>query len=129
MSVKKWLPGLVVLLAMIMVVTTSGSLGVFAESRVATQPMETVNAIEVQLNDNYFNPKVITIPNGKPTTLILKNVGKREHTFTVKDLRIDVEIQPGKEKTIIVKPDKPGTYELICSYHFNEGMVGKVIVN
>jgi plastocyanin len=129
MSVKKWLTGLVVLVAMIVVVTTSGSLGVFAESRVATQPMETVKSIEVELNDDYFSPKVITIPNGRTTTLILKNVGKREHTFTVKELRIDAEVQPGKEKTITVKPEKPGTYDLICRYHFKEGMVGKVIVN
>jgi uncharacterized cupredoxin-like copper-binding protein len=128
MSVKKWLTGLVVLLAMIVVVTTSGSLGVFAETGVVTQPMETVKAIEVELNDDYFNPKVITIPNGRTTTLILKNEGKREHTFTVEELRIDAEVQPGKEKIITVKPEKPGTYELICRYHFKEGMVGKVIV-
>ena len=128
MSVKKWLTGLVVLLAMIVVVTTPGSLGVFAESGVVTQPMETVKAIEVELNDDYFNPKVITIPNGRTTTLILKNKGKKEHTFTVEKLGIDAEVQPGKEKTITVKPKKPGTYELICRYHFQEGMVGKVIV-
>ncbi len=129
MSVKKWLTGLVILITMVVVVTTTGSLGVFAESRVATQPMEMAKAIEVELNDDYFNPKVITIPNGKTTTLILKNVGKREHTFTVKDLRIDVEVQPGQEKTITVKPEKSGTYDLICRYHFNEGMAGQVIVN
>ena len=128
MSVKKWLTGLVVLLAMIVVVTTPGSLGVFAESGAVTQPIETVKAIEVELNDDYFNPKVITIPNGRTTTLILKNEGKKEHTFTVEKLRIDAEVQPGKEKTITVNPKKPGTYELICRYHFREGMVGKVIV-
>lgn len=55
MSVNKWLSKLVVLLAVIVVVTISNSPGVFAESRVATQPMETVKAIEVQLNDNYFH--------------------------------------------------------------------------
>ena len=128
MSVKKWLSGLMVLLAVIVFVTTSNSPGVFAESHVATQPVETVKAIEVQLNDDYFNPKVITITNGSTTTLILKNVGKKEHTFTVKELGIDVEVQPGKEKTINVNPQKPGTYELICQYHFKEGMVGQVIV-
>jgi plastocyanin len=128
MSMKKRLTGLVVLLAMIVVVTTSGSLGVFANSRVATQPMETEKAIVVELNDDYFNPTVITIPNGRTTTLKLKNIGRKEHTFTVKELSIDAEVQPGKEKTITVKSDKPGTYELICRYHFNEGMVGKVIV-
>ncbi|AIK38065.1 cupredoxin domain-containing protein [Bacillus pseudomycoides] len=128
MSVKKWLTGLVILLAMIVVVTTPGSLSVFAESGVVTQPIESVKVLEVELNDDYFNPKVITIPIGRTTTLILKNQGEKEHTFTVEKLRIDAEVQPGKEKTIIVKPKKPGTYELICRYHFQKGMDGKVIV-
>jgi uncharacterized cupredoxin-like copper-binding protein len=128
MSVKKWLTGLIVRIAMILVVTTPGSISVFAESGVVTKSIESVKAIEVKLNDDYFNPKVITIPNGRTTTLILKNEGKKEHTFTVEKLRIDAEVQPGKEKTITVKPKNPGTYELICRYHFQEGMVGKVIV-
>jgi plastocyanin len=128
MSMKKWLTGLVVLLAMLVVLTTPGSLSVFAESSVVTQPIESVKAIEVELNDDYFNPKVITIPNGRTTTLILKNKGTKKHTFTVEKLRIDVEVQPGKEETITVKPEKTGTYDLICRYHFQEGMVGKVLV-
>jgi plastocyanin len=123
MSMKKWLMGLVVLCAMVIGVMTSGSLGVLAESDVVRQ-----KAIEVQLNDDYFNPETITIPNGKTTTLILKNEGQKEHTFTVEKLGIDAEVQPGKEKTITVKPQNPGTHELICRYHFNSGMVGKVIV-
>ena len=126
--VKKWLTGMVVLLAMIVVITNPGSLHVFAESVDVTQPIESVNAIEVELNDDYFNPKDITIPNGKTTTLILKNKGKKKHTFTVEKLGIDTEVQSGTEKTITVKPTETGTYDLICRYHFQEGMVGKVIV-
>ncbi|MGP6194311.1 cupredoxin domain-containing protein [Priestia megaterium] len=123
MSMKKWLMGLVALFAMVIGVMTSGSLGVLAESDVVRQ-----KAIKVQLNDDYFNPETINIPSGKTTTLILKNEGQKEHTFTVEKLGIDAEVQPGKEKTITVKPQNPGTYELICRYHFNSGMVGKVIV-
>jgi len=123
MSMKKWLMGLVVLCAMVIGVITSGSLGVLAESDVVRQ-----KTIEIQLNDDYFNPETITIPSGKTTTLILKNEGQKEHTFTVEKLGIDAEVQPGKEKTITVKPQNSGTYELICRYHFNSGMVGKVIV-
>ncbi|MEY8755519.1 cupredoxin domain-containing protein [Peribacillus frigoritolerans] len=126
MSVKKWVTGLVVVLATVVVVTTLGSFGVSAESRVVTQPA--VKSIEVELNDDFFNPEVITIPNGTATTLILKNKGKKEHTFTVEKLGIDAEVQAGKEKNITVQPKQPGTYELICRYHFQEGMVGKVIV-
>ncbi|PQZ49657.1 cytochrome C oxidase subunit II [Bacillus sp. MYb209] len=122
MSVKKKLTVLIISLAMIVVMTTLGSLSVFAESDVVTHP------IEVELNDDYFNPNVITIPVGKTTTLILKNQGNRDHTFTVKKLGIDAEVPPGKEKTIAVKPETPGTYELICRFHYLKGMEGKVIV-
>ncbi|MGE7760155.1 cupredoxin domain-containing protein [Peribacillus sp. NPDC097895] len=128
MSVKKWVTGLVVVLAMVVVVTTLGSLCVFAESVVVTQPVETEKSIEVELNDDYFNPKVITIPNGTSKTLILKNKGKKKHTFTLEKLGIDAEVQPGQERNITVKPNQPGTYDLICRYHFQEGMVGKVMV-
>ena len=126
MSAKKWLTGSIVFLTMILVMATPGTLSVFAESGVVKKSME--STIEVKMKDNYFNPNVITIPNGKTTTLILKNKGKKEHTFTIEKLRIDAEVQPGKEKTITVKPENLGTYELICRYHFQEGMVGKVVV-
>ena len=128
MSVRKWLTRFVVLLAMILVVTSAGTLSVFAESGVAPQNFESVKAIEVKLYDDAFNPKVITIPTGRTTTVILKNEGKKKHTFTVEKLSIDVEVQPGQEKSITVNPKNTGTYDLICRYHFQEGMVGKVIV-
>lgn len=126
MTMKKWLKGFGVLLAVIAVMTAGSSISVFAQSDNETRPM---NTVEVELNDDFFNPKVITVSSGSTTTLILKNKGKKEHTFTVEKLNVDVELQPGEEKTISVKPEKPGTYELICRYHFKEGMVGEVIVN
>ncbi|WP_423798346.1 cupredoxin domain-containing protein [Neobacillus sp. SAB-20_R2A] len=128
MTVKKKLTGLAVLLAMIVVLTTLGSYSVYAETSVLTQPIQSAKAIEVELNDDYFKPKDITIPNGSTTTLLLKNKGKKKHTFTVEKLKIDVEILPGTEKTITVKPTMSGTYDLICRYHLQEGMAGKVIV-
>lgn len=127
MCLKKWLSGLAVLLVMIVGATTLVSLGVSAQSD-AMDTLETANAIEVIMKDNYFSPDVITIPNGKITSLKLKNAGNREHTFTVEKLGIDVEVQPRKETTITVSPKSPGTYKLICRYHFQDGMVGKVIV-
>ncbi|WP_316568806.1 cupredoxin domain-containing protein [Neobacillus sp. YIM B06451] len=117
-----------VLLLMVMAVITLGSFNVFAESSVDTQPSERENAIQVELNDDYFNPKTITLPNGRATTLILKNNGQKEHTFTVERLGIDAVVQAGTTKTISVKPNMPGTYDLICRYHYQQGMVGKVIV-
>lgn len=123
---KMRLKGLIVLFSMILLMTTS--FGVFAEAGTVTQPSEMEKTIEVELNDDYFNPEVITIPTGKTTTLILKNKGKKEHTFTVEKLGVDIEVQPGKENTITINPKESGTYELICRYHVKEGMVGKVVV-
>jgi uncharacterized cupredoxin-like copper-binding protein len=128
MSVKKRISRLLVLMAIIMVVTTFGSLGVFAQSVIVNEPVKTVNTVEVILNDDFFNPKEITLPKGVSTTLLLKNKGMKVHTFTVKALGIDVELAPGSEKTISVEPKQSGTYELICKYHDQQGMVGKVIV-
>jgi plastocyanin len=105
-----------------------GSFHVFASVNVVTQPTDLTNVIEVELNDDYFNPNVITIPLEGSTTLLLKNKGKNEHTFTVKKLGIDVVVESGKEKNITVKPKNTGTYELICRYHLLKGMEGKVIV-
>ena len=128
MSVKKLLKGFAGLLALMVVMSILSPLYVFSESRTETQPMDTVKEITVELEDDHFNPDVITISNGEETKLLLKNVGVKEHTFTVEKLGIDVEVQPGKEKTITVKPEMTGTYKLICRYHEREGMVGEVIV-
>jgi plastocyanin len=126
MSVKKRVTRLVFLLSIVVMVTSLATPGVFAETSVV-QPVET-GTIEVELNDDSFNPKVITIPNKTTTKVILRNKGNKEHTFTVEKLGIDTEVQPGKETTINLNPQQPGTYELICRYHFQEGMVGEVIV-
>ncbi|AIE78852.1 cupredoxin domain-containing protein [Bacillus tropicus] len=128
MSMSKWLFRFIGFLVMLVGVTTLNSLNVFASVNVVTQHVESAKVIEVELNDDYFKPNVIMIPIEESTTLLLKNKGKSEHTFTVKKLGIDVVVESGKEKSITVKPKSAGTYELICRYHLLKGMEGKVIV-
>ncbi|MCC3356205.1 cupredoxin domain-containing protein [Bacillus sp. REN16] len=120
MTKIKWLTGLSIVLALLVV----GSLGVFAE----TQPLDPIKKVEVELNDDYFNPKAITFPSGKPLVLVLKNNGVKEHTFTVEKLGVDYVVKPKQVKIVTVEPKATGTYELICRYHAKEGMVGEVIV-
>ncbi|WP_077619876.1 cupredoxin domain-containing protein [Bacillus sinesaloumensis] len=120
MSAIKWITGWMVVLTLLV----GGSIVAFAE----TQPLEPIQKIEVQMNDNSFNPKSITIPQGKPIVLVLKNNGVKEHTFTVEKLGIDYEVKPKQIKIVTVEPKTSGTYELICRYHVKEGMVGEVIV-
>jgi uncharacterized cupredoxin-like copper-binding protein len=126
-NMKSWLTGLTVLLVMVVFSSAFGPLDVIAQQD-ASKTLDTVKDVVVELNDDYFNPEEIILPNNRTTKLLLKNKGKKEHTFTVEKLGIDVELQPGEEKTITLKPENPGTYELICRYHVKEGMVGKVII-
>ncbi|KAA0766794.1 cupredoxin domain-containing protein [Bacillus sp. SH5-2] len=128
MSMNRWLFRFTSLLMMIVWWVPLGSSHVFASVNGVTQPIDSTQVIEVELNDDYFHPNVITVPIEESTTLLLKNKGKNEHTFTVKKLGIDVVVEPGKEKNITVKPKNAGTYELICRYHLLKGMEGKVIV-
>ncbi|HDR7798156.1 cupredoxin domain-containing protein [Bacillus tropicus] len=128
MSISKWLFRFIGFLVIFVGVITLNSLNVFASVNVVTQPVESAKVIEVELNDDYFKPNVITIPIEESTTLLLKNKGKSEHTFTVKKLGIDVVVESGKEKSMTVKPTSTGTYELICRYHLLKGMDGKVLV-
>lgn len=124
MSIKNPLIRLVSVFAVTMVLSSFGSLYWGAE----TEAQNANNEVVVELNDDFFNPDVITLPNEETTILLLQNKGMKEHTFTVKGLAIDVELQPGEEKKISIKPGKTGTYELICRYHEQEGMVGEVVV-
>ncbi|GMR65308.1 MULTISPECIES: cupredoxin domain-containing protein [Bacillus] len=128
MSINKWLFRFIGLLVMSVGMITFSSFHAYASVNTVTQPIDSTKVIEVELNDDYFRPNVITIPIKESTTLLLKNKGKNEHTFTVKKLDIDVVVESGKEKSITVKPKSTGTYELICRYHLLKGMEGKVIV-
>ena len=128
MFIKNCFTGVAALIIMIGFMISIGSLEIFAEADYGLRSAET-RKIDVELNDDFFKPDTITISAGQTTTLVLNNKGMKRHTFTVEKLEIDAELQPGEVKTISVGPVKPGTYELICRFHFNEGMVGKVIVN
>ena len=84
--------------------------------------------IMIEIHDDYFHPDVITIPHGDTTILLLQNKGVKDHTFTVRGLAIDVVLQPGEEVKLSVLPEQPGTHELICRFHEQQGMVGEVVV-
>jgi uncharacterized cupredoxin-like copper-binding protein len=86
-------------------------------------------AITVELQDIKFVPPDITVPANTPTTVTLSNTGAAPHTFTVPDLGIDEELQPGETRDIEINA-AAGTYNLLCEIpgHEAAGMVGTVTV-
>ena len=127
MSINKWLFRFIGFLVILVVITTLNSLNVFASVNNLAQPIASAKVIEVELNDDYFNPNVITIPINESTTLLLKIKVRVSIPLQSKN-SVLMSSSRQEKKNITVKPNSAGTYELICRYHLLKGMEGKVIV-
>jgi uncharacterized cupredoxin-like copper-binding protein len=93
--------------------------------------------LEVELDDLYFEPNLITIPADTAVTLILHNEGEALHNFSVtehgneglENLGIDVDVAPGETKSVTI--DAPaGEFYFFCDQpgHEQAGMRGYLIV-
>jgi uncharacterized cupredoxin-like copper-binding protein/mono/diheme cytochrome c family protein len=79
--------------------------------------------------DIYFEPKEVTIPAATDVTFTLPNDGVTLHNFSIDELGIDVDIDPGATQEVVVNAP-PGSYEYYCNVpgHKEAGMVGTLIV-
>ena len=87
---------------------------------------EVVNIIQHETPYS-FEPATFAFEVNKTYALTFASVGEF-HTFTVRDLGIDIFILPGEAVQVDVTPSKVGTFQLICVPHEGLGMVGEVIV-
>ena len=79
---------------------------------------------DVELDDDYFQPKTITGDAGKTITLELKNEGSNEHNFTLAAQGVDQDVEAGDEAEVTVTVPKSGTLTFYCKYHRSQGMTG-----
>jgi plastocyanin len=80
--------------------------------------------IEIELDDNYFDPTILKGKPGQMVELELKNEGNTTHTFTIAEQSINKEIQPGDETETEVKFPASGELKFVCTFHQGEGMIG-----
>jgi plastocyanin len=85
-------------------------------------------SIEVEQDDFYFGPTVLTGSAGQDLTIELKNEGSVAHTFTIDSLNVDVEVQPDESKNVSVTFPQSGFTEFYCRFHRTSGMVGELTV-
>ena len=57
-----------------------------------------------------FSPASIELKVGVPVVLELRSTDRR-HGFTLPDLHLDEQIDPGEVKRVRIVPDKAGTFE------------------
>jgi uncharacterized cupredoxin-like copper-binding protein len=99
--------------------------------------------VDVIMIDYKFMPDHLTFQHDVHYRLHLENRGKETHEFTAPIFfaaaKVDnpdalnreiseVVVQPGESKDILLTPGKPGTYDLRCSDHDWDGMVGGITV-
>ncbi|HME89386.1 MAG TPA: cupredoxin domain-containing protein [Chthoniobacterales bacterium] len=78
--------------------------------------------INVTMTEYHFNMPA-TAKAGK-TTFVVKNLGKKVHTFAIKGEGIDQKISPNPKpgETASLEVDlKPGAYEITCPVDFHTG--------
>jgi hypothetical protein len=124
---------LVVLATIFLAACSSGSSSVGSTpDRVIFRPEPSHGPYVVVAVDNHFHdihpvddPRI-----GENRPFIVKNEGQNLHNFTVVGTGISVDIQPGHEMKWSRLGDhlKPGSYQVICTYHEYLGMVGNFIV-
>lgn len=96
-----------------------------------TNPVRPVNGvIEMRASAFGFEPDQIAMEVGEQAILKVTSTDIR-HTFTIKELDIDMEISPEKVATVDLTGTRKGTYTFYCSVsgHREKGMEGRFFVS
>jgi uncharacterized cupredoxin-like copper-binding protein len=101
------------------------------------------DAVNVVMIDYKFVPDHLAFRHAVHYRLHLENHGKETHEFTAPTFfatatidnpevlnreHTEIVMQPGDAKDLFFTPGKPGTYDLRCSDHDWDGMVGGITV-
>jgi plastocyanin len=100
------------------------TIGDVAANDHGTKDVSGESKVEVELDDDYFEPTVLEGKAGERVTLELKNEGGSEHNLTIDELKIDQDVEPGDEAEVEVTFPESGTLTFYCKYHRGQGMAG-----
>lgn len=96
------------------------------ETVVRGQASTLPGSIDIEANDNYFKPNILT---GVPDTAIVaavKNQGKAVHNFSVTGQEVNQDIQPGESPSVVFTFPASGRVVFFCKFHRDDGMVGEL---
>jgi plastocyanin len=81
-------------------------------------------SVNLDLNDDYFEPTVIRGKSGQRLQAVLENYGAKRHNFTVPSQGIDRDLAPGKKATVKIRIPRSGQVLFYCRFHRQLGMAG-----
>jgi plastocyanin len=85
--------------------------------------------VEIEMDDDYFEPTILKGKPGQMVTLELKNEGNNPHTLTISDQGVNTEVQPGDEAEADVTFPQTGELTFVCRFHESNGMIGALEVS
>ena len=129
--------GLVLLIALMLVAAAcggdeeGGSITVSGQKANdhGSQDVAGESELDLELDDFYFAPTVLTGSAGETLTLHLENEGSTEHNFSLTDQGIDQDVEAGEKAEVSVTFPDSGTLVFFCKYHQNMGMRGALRVS
>ena len=89
-----------------------------------------VKTREVQATSFKFTPRDVAFNVGDTVDFTL-SAADIQHTYTAKDLGLDIDVSPGKPVTKRVVLAKAGTFKVVCTVagHEGAGMIGSIKVS
>ena len=86
------------------------------------------DAVDVEVDDNYFKPNVLTAKPGSKITLNLSVEGSNPHNISVEGQSVDHDLGNGDTFAAEVTVPASGNVVFFCKIHRGSGMVGVVEV-
>ncbi|MCA1833275.1 MAG: cupredoxin domain-containing protein [Actinomycetota bacterium] len=81
-------------------------------------------SIEIEQDDNYFEPTFIKAAPGASVSVELMNEGGTSHTFTIDSLHVDKTLAPDSKQTVTFNLPSSGVVNFYCKFHKSSGMQG-----
>ena len=110
--------------------TEGGTITVGGESANdhGTKDVSGESELDLELDDFYFEPTVLSGTAGQKVTIGLENEGAVEHNFSLSDQAIDQDVEAGEKAQVTVTFPDSGTLVFFCKYHESMGMRGALQV-
>ena len=84
--------------------------------------------IEMEMDENYFEPTILKGPAGATVTIELENEGVRQHNFSVPAQGIDLNCGVRARGEVEVVFPRSGVIAFTCKYSITSGMRGGLAV-
>lgn len=98
------------------------------ETVVRGQASTLSGSVQIEADDNYFKPNILTGVAGTAIVATVKNEGKALHNFSVTGQDVNQDIKAGESPSVVFSFPDSGKVVFFCKYHREDGMVGELQV-